>query len=429
MVGRSPWGPMTMVKRGRAGASIGAEGGSAHAGAGRPVEMRASRAAVHASLGSIERDAWNALFPGDVEDYDLYRTFEGVPPPGFALGALTMHDSGRLVAAAPLFETSYRLDTPFQGGARRLADWVHARVPGLTRLKVIGIGSPLSDNCSIGFAAGLADDARLRAFGEMVARLQEAAAVRRAAIVAVKSLASEASRFHSALVTQGFARVTSVPVVMLPLPYASFDHYLASLPAKTGAYFRRKLRKAEGLRIEYRDTVDGLEADLNRLLAATLAQSGANYGDFDELHPRYFRALLEGLGARARLMLCWKGDELLSFQVFLVGDKRIIANKIGMKYPEAREHNLYFVNFLRMIELAIEHGIPEIEMGATSYSAKLLFGGQIERRWLYFRFRTGVVNRLVRPLAPLFDFERNDPALRQLAAEGRHAAHRPEASA
>jgi hypothetical protein len=116
-------------------------------------------------------------------------------------------------------------------------------------------------------------------------------------------------------------------------------------------------------------------------------------------------------------MLCWRGEELLSFQQFLVGRDRVLAKQIGMQYPAARELNLYFVNWLKLIEFAITHRIPRVEMGATTYHTKLLFGGYLERRFLHYRFRADLANRLLRPVAPLFDFERNDPELRKLDPE------------
>ena len=90
-------------------------------------------------------------------------------------------------------------------------------------------------------------------------------------------------------------------------------------------------------------------------------------------------------------MLCWQGEELLSFQLFLVGRDRVLAKQIGMKYPQGRELNLYFINWLKLIEFAIERRIPCVEMGATTYATKILFGGYLERRWLHFRFRGGTL--------------------------------------
>src|SRR4029078_1109955 len=162
------------------------------------------------------------------------------------------------------------------------------------------------------------------------------------------------------------------------------------------------------------------ESQIAELFESTLKQSKVDYGDFEKLDTQYFPNVVHGMGEKAQLMLCWQGEELLSFQLFLVGRDRVLAKQIGMKYPQARELNLYFVHWLELIEFAIEHRIPCVEMGATTYATKILFGGYLERRWLHFRFRSGLWNRVVKPLVPLFDFERNDPELQKIDAAAKN---------
>ena len=56
-------------------------------------------------------------------------------------------------------------------------------------------------------------------------------------------------------------------------------------------------------------------------------------------------------------------------------------------------------------------------MGASYGSllaTKLLFGGYLDARLLYFRFRNPIWNSILSPLASFFDFERNDPELQKL---------------
>ena len=379
--------------------------------------------AAHASIAGIDARAWDALAPGSAEGYDLYRTLETITPPGFKLGALTVRDGRQLIAAAPMFRCDFRLDTPFQGRIRALTDRVHHLAPRLTTLRIIGLGSPMSDNCNINLHPNLTPEQSTAARVALVDRLMALAKAEASQVIVVKSLGSETPDWHATLDQRQFSRIRSVPVVALPLPYTCLDHYLASLPDKMGAYFKRKMKPASALRIEYRTSIEGLEGQIQRLYESTLQQSAVSYGEFDALHPDYVSNLLRNLGPRAQLMLCWRGDELLSFQIFIVGAKRIIANKIGMQYPEAREFNLYFVNWLKMIEFACERGIAEIEMGATTYAAKMLFGGQLEPRNIYFRFQNGVANTLTRPLHGLFDFEKNDPELQRLAAQKLEAAN------
>ncbi|MDX2158451.1 MAG: GNAT family N-acetyltransferase [Hyphomicrobiaceae bacterium] len=376
-------------------------------------------ARFHASLDEVPSGAWDELFPGSPEDWAFYRAIEDSPPEGFRLGALTVPDeAGRLLAAVPVFKLDYRLDTPFQGRLRRIADWVDARRPGLSSVGVVGLGSPLSDSCSLGFAQSTPAASRAEAFAAMLGWLEAEANSDKSAIMAVKSLGEpEASAHRSVLEAAGYGEIRSVPVVVMEVAAASLDDYLKGLKRQHRSYFRNKLKTLDRIRVEHRPTAAGLEAELVRLYEATLSQSGVSYGEFDRIGTDYFRAFLDRQGARAQLMLFWQGDKLVSFHLFHVGSRRIISNKMGMSYPEARELNLYFINWLKIIEFACARGIREIEMGATTYAAKLLFGGHLERRYVHFRFRRPRLNRLSRPFHRFFDFERNDEELRKLAAE------------
>jgi hypothetical protein len=353
------------------------------------------------------------MLPGEPDGWGYYRAIEEAPPPNFRLGVIAAIERNAVVAAAPVFQIDYRLDTPIQGRLRRAGDWVYSRWPSLVSRRVIGIGSPLLDSCTIGFAPELGLEQRQEVFTDFLKRLGEEARAQRCALITVKSLGHEADALHARLTAQGYVRITSLPTVVLHLRYRGLDHYLDSLPEKNGSYLRRKMRPLTKISIEYRSSIQGLESKIFALFENTRAQSKGHYAEFEMLHPDYFAKVLDRLGDRVKLMLCWHGEELLSFQIFLVGRHRIIARDIGMKYPQAREFNLYFINWIKMIEFALENRISIVDMGATTYSTKALFGGYLDRKWLYFRFTGRLANSLFSPLGQMFDFERNDPDLRK----------------
>jgi predicted N-acyltransferase len=198
------------------------------------------------------------------------------------------------------------------------------------------------------------------------------------------------------------------------------DEYLISLPKKTRTYMKRKMRSLPELRIEFRTTADGVEDQLFPLFENTRNQSKSRYGEFEDLNCDLFKRVMGELGDKACLMLCWKGDRLMSFLLMLVARDRVIGKYIGMVYPEGRELNLYFVMALKMIEMAIERGIGQVEMGVTTYPTKLLFGGHMERRWLYYRCLSRWQDAAIHAFDFLFDFERNDEDLRRLSAKIRN---------
>jgi hypothetical protein len=175
--------------------------------------------------------------------------------------------------------------------------------------------------------------------------------------------------------------------------------------------------------VEYRDSLEGLEQQVHALYESTRANSQVQSGDFDELHPHYFQAVLESCGKKAKLMLCWSGDRLVSFQLFMVGDNEVVAKFIGMRYPEARELNLYFINWMMMFRFAFDHRIRRVRMGNTSYAVKLLLGGHLEKSWIYFRHLNPIVNWAFRGVAPLVDYEKNNSELRQLSKRPNGPTH------
>jgi hypothetical protein len=373
------------------------------------------RARFHSSLEALSPGDWAKLLPGKGEDWAYFRTLETAPPPGFRLGAIVVEDEGTVVGASPVFQTVYRFDTALQGHLRHLGDALYQRLPRLVSMPVLSLGSPLSDNSQIGLASNLSRDQRLAIVKEILRCLKEQARQNAIPLISAKSLlTAEADEFEAAFHACGYARVTTIPNVILDLPYRDLNGYLASLPEKTASYLRRKWRAADKVRIEHRATIDDIKNEINALYASTLAHSPVDYGNFGPVHPDYFSTVLRSLGDRARVMLCWVDGELLSFQLYLVGRETVLAKGIGMKYPKAREYNLYFINWKEMIEFCLRRGIPRISMSGTTYATKLLIGGQLEQRWILFRFRNGIANTVLPWMAPTFDFESNDPELRNL---------------
>ena len=369
---------------------------------------------TYASVASIPRSAWERMLPGEPESWDFYTAVEEVPPPGFQLGAIAALDGERVVAAAPLFRVAYRIDTPLQGRLRDITTGCTPAAPRLMSFPVIGIGSPMSDNCALGFAPELSEPACAEVFEGLLGHLAGEARAHRSALVAVKSLDRSAEVLQGALDRQGYNRATSVPLAMLDLPYRSLDHYLELAARKD----RLLLPPQAAQRGQGADRVPQLDcrpgsAARRALREHAQAEQGRLRG-LREARPRLFQQgrARHGRQGAADAVLARRGA--LSFQLFLVGRDRVLAKQIGMKYPQARELNLYFVNWLKLIEFAIEHRIPSVEMGATTYATKLLFGGYLERRWLHFRFRGALANAALSPVAPLFDFERNDPELQKL---------------
>jgi predicted N-acyltransferase len=390
--------------------------GAGVAGAGQSIGPGAAVAVRHlASITDVTRDAWDRLRPGAAEGWDYFRACERATPEGFRASALGAFAGDRLIGAVPLFATDYRLDLSLEGPLKPAVAWVHRTAPRLVAVPVIGMGSPLTEECPIGIDPDLAPAARTGVFAALLAGIEAHAKAERIPLVAVKDLTQKDALWARApLGRAGFTGVPTLPLATLNLPFADEEAYLASLSASMRADLRKKLRRAGAVTIEVRDTIDGLEEEIARLFEETKAHRKTDYGAFDEVPASYFAQVMRAMPGRARLMLTRVDGNLASFNLFLIERDRIIGKYIGLHYALARTHNLYFVNWMATARLAMERGIPWLQTGHTSYRQKVRLGCRLKRSSIWFKYRNPLINPLFKLFGPRMAFDRMDPDLAAL---------------
>lgn len=366
-------------------------------------------------VASISEADWERLFPDDAEGWAYYAAVEKAPLPGFRFEAITVRRRDRIVAAAPVFHVTYRLDMPLQGRWRPVGDWLYAKAPRLVGLPVMGLGSPLADRCHLGFEPDADAGERGDIMRALLAGLDRKAAEDRIPLLAIKDLAdAEVGPLSSAIADAGFARIASLPVCVLDLPFRTEDEYVQSLSANNRSTLRRKLKARPKVDIEVTRSIAGLEQQIFELYEETRRNSRFDYGDFEQLTPDYFRNVDEALGDRAVWILCRVDGQLLAYKLMFVEKDRIIDKFWGMRYPIGRDYNLFFLAWMEGVRFALAHGARKYQSGQTAYAQKVKLGSHLDKLWVYFRHRGRVTNRIFQTFAPLIAFDKMDPELREI---------------
>jgi hypothetical protein len=325
----------------------------------------------------------------------------------------------RVVAAAPIFRLTYRLDTPLQGRWRFLGEWLNRHLPRLVNLPVMGLGSPLADRCHLGFAADLSATQRTMAMRALIAGLDAHAVSWRCRSWPSRTLADRDLATADPALKEAVSRGSLACPSRRLICRCFREDYLATLcPPPQGHASEAEI--ADLVRVEMRTSIAGIERDPS-LYDETRSQSGVDYGDFEKLPPGYFRGVMQSLGDRAVLMLYWRGDELLGFNLLFVEKERVIDKFIGMHYPQAREHNLYVLSWMTNVRFCLQRGIRSLQTGQTAYASKVRFGSRLEKSWLYYRHRGRVMNSLFRTFGPLVPPDKADPDLAALAKKAPRA--------
>ena len=369
------------------------------------------------SVTAVEHGMWDRLFPDTVEAWDYYRACERSAPQGFTTSAIGVFAGNELVAAAPLFNISHRLDTSLEGPLQPIGDWIGRKTPRLLNWPVLGMGSPLTEECPIGMLPSLSLADRAAAMTVLLDGMAETARAQGVSVLAIKDVTDADAQWADAPLRQaGYMRAATLPVATLPVGFRTEAEYLASLSANMRKDLKRKMKSSANVQIEIRDSLDGIEEEVVALFEETKARRRTDYADFDEVPPAYFGEVVRGLRDKAIIVLCRVEGTLASFSLSLAEKDRIIAKYIGMRYPMAQEHNIYFVNWMAVVRLAIARGASWLQVGHTTYKQKVRLGCSLKRSWVYFRHRNPVLNAGLRLVSPYLAFDAKDPDLKELGA-------------
>lgn len=365
---------------------------------------------LHRDFSAINPADWSRCFAGEAEAGSYYAATHAVAETGPL--AMTVRRAGQVVAVAPLFTLSYRLDTSLQGPLRAFTNKIAQFNDRLLRLDLIGFGSALAERCHIGFDPALSHPDRQKIFAAMMARLDLQARQDRIGLVVVKDLAlGEKALLAPVLHQSGFAEVASLPVAVLDLP-PSEEAWLRQLSSSTRKDIKRKLKGSAHVEIErVQGLTPELASELTTLYEQTRSQSAFDYDELETLPEDYFYQVSQALGPQAQFMLYRIDGELAAFNLLFVEKNRVIDKFLGMRYPLARQHDLYAVSWVANLRYAIEIGASQLQTGQTAYAAKLRYGSRLEPSFIYFRHRLPPVTLALRMLAPLLAFDRNDPDL------------------
>ncbi|KAA0949786.1 GNAT family N-acetyltransferase [Pseudomonas sp. ANT_H14] len=370
-------------------------------------------AQAFSTIRAIERSAWNDCFPGALEDWDYYVAVESAAIDDFQWRYLAVFEAGTLVAVAPAFITHYRLDTTVSGIGKRFTQRLERLWPGVLRLGLYAIGSPVAEQCNTGIASHIPESRRQALLEQLLVAARRDADDFDIGLLAVKDAPTKDEHWANSCKAAGFQRMQSLPSASLPVPYGSVDAYLGSLGKSTRKDLRRKLR-APGPRVEWRRNIDDVLPEIMRLYEATLARADLQ---FERLPAGYFTAILEQLEERAVCVLYWVDEQLVAFNLILLDQHRLIDKFFAHDLARSREHNLYFRSWLTNVDYCIAHNIAVYECGQAGYASKLRLGCEFQGNSVFFRHRNWLLNTLLNVVKVFIRPDRSDPAMAAAISE------------
>ncbi|NOZ31804.1 MAG: GNAT family N-acetyltransferase [Alphaproteobacteria bacterium] len=361
--------------------------------------------AVQASIADAEGGAVADLYADRAEGPGFIRAWE-MASGGENQRFVTATNSGALVAASPAFLTKFNW-LSIMPGTKGLA----RRDPAFGRISMAGLGLVQASELGLRLKRGLSASDQSAAFGGIVDGLEQLGERQRSNFLLIKDLNDrDAAIAGPILARRGFAPMGALPQAFLHLPFGSMDAYLASLSRNRRRSLLRNVARAKDVQVETGADISGLVDALHGLSEQTRQQAAVQFSGLEATPKAFFPAIQDVASKHCWFVLYRLEGALIGFTFNMIDGRVHYAKSIGLAYPQALEHKVYFLNLFKTIEKCITAGIEWLALGQLAYDTKLALGCKLEKRWLYLKgrgiFRPGfglvkpIITRL--PLDPSF---------------------------
>ena len=357
-------------------------------------------------------DAWRQALQRKCKDYRYYEIVEETLECGFEHQYLQLEDtSGNVRAIQPVFFVQQNLVEGVPGKIRSIVDGIRKIYPRFLTMRVlmVGCGAGTGDlgACDEKDDPWVADALR--------ASLRTYARRNKAALVVFKDFPANYRSTLETLVSNAYARIPSMPMTRLALPYANWDEYFGTLSKATRKDLRRKFRKTERapkIEMEVVNDVTSLVDEIHPLYLAVHERSTLK---FETLTKDYFRDIGQRMPENARFFIWRQNGKIVGFSFCLVCGDAIYDECIGLDYSVALDLHLYFYTLRDIISWAIQQRLKYYYSNPLNYEPKLHLDCELAPLDLYIMHTNPLLNpifgRMIKYLGPTH----HDPVLQRFA--------------
>jgi predicted N-acyltransferase len=247
----------------------------------------------------------------------------------------------------------------------------------------------------------------------LLASLRTYAKRNKASLVVFKDFPANYRSALETLVSNAYARIPSMPMTRLPLPYATWDEYFSTLSKATRKDLRRKFRKVERAPKIEMEVVNDITPLVDEIYPLYLAVHERSPLKFETLTKHYFRAVAQRMPNLARFFIWRQNGKIVAFSFCLVCGDAIYDECIGLDYSVALDLHLYFYTLRDIISWSLQQGLKYYYSNPLNYEPKLHLDCELVPLDLYVMHTNPLLNPIFRRVIKYLGPTRHDPVLQR----------------
>ncbi len=359
----------------------------------RPLEAR-----WVGSIHDIGREAWHTCFPTTdvMQSFELHQATEAASLDDVQFHYLVLQSAGEVLAIVPCFRFRMSLTVIAPDHVNKVVSQVRRALPDFLFLNAFVIGTPIAI-CKdlLGVRLDLpraAHDEVLRVISrEVIAQARRL----KLGLVFMKELTTRKLPEVKDVLSRHFTFVESAATTYLYLGEPGKSTFKDRLRKKYRSLMNNRMARLQeaGMRWEMMQDFSRYAAQMHPLYLQVLNRSKIR---FETLSVDFFAQLPARLGDRVFALLCFQGERLVSFELFLRDAEWIHPIYLGLDYGLRDEGALYFNSIYKIVEVLESHGKSVVQLGQTSYAVKASIGAVVDRLYLAVHHTNPVLNRLLK---------------------------------
>jgi hypothetical protein len=355
-------------------------------------------------------EAWRGALHNKCKDHRYYEIVEETVEGGFDYRYLLLEDGlGKTRAIQPVFFVRQNLIEGVPGKISSIVDRIRKVLPRFLTMRVLMVG------CAAGTGDLSACDEtdELWVANALQATLSIYARNSKASLIVLKDFPATYRSKLETFPLNGYARIPSMPMTRLPLPYKDWDEYFRTLSKATRKDLRRKFRKAEQAPKIEMEVVSDIATLVDEIYPLYLAVHERSPLKFETLTKDYFRTIGRRMPERARFFIWRQLNKIVAFSFCLVCDDKIYDECIGLDYSVALDLHLYFYTLRDLLSWALEQGLKYYYSNPLNYEPKLHLDCELVPLDLYVMHTSPLLNPIFRRLIKYLGPTRHDPVLQR----------------
>jgi predicted N-acyltransferase len=271
--------------------------------------------------------------------------------------------------------------------------------PNFLKLKLACLGSPVSENCYLGFDKNLSEIEKIECAELIFKEFEKISKSSKAKLLAIKDINDiEKQLINKIKNAKKYTKIISMPTAFLKINFSNLDEYFLKLSHATRKDIRRKLKKLSEIRIERKTNIDDM---IDIIYPMYLSTRGRSDWQFETLEKDYFQLVLRQMPENSFCSIYYSSEKPLAANFFLVNENTLIDKYFCAFSEDARNYNLYFISWVENIKFCLENGIKKYIAGQAGYENKTRLGCDFVINWLYFYHRNFIINILLKIASPI----------------------------